>query len=68
MKTRNVAHALLGLALAAGMAGAASAKEFRSSDVHPMDYPTVTAVMEMGKLINERTKGKHSVKVFGQSA
>jgi tripartite ATP-independent transporter DctP family solute receptor len=68
MKTRIVARTLFGLALAAGFAGAASAKEFRSSDVHPMDYPTVTAVMEMGKLINERTKGKHSVKVFGQSA
>ncbi|MCW0232428.1 MAG: TRAP transporter substrate-binding protein [Ferrovibrio sp.] len=68
MKTRIVARALLGLAVAAGFAGVASAKEFRSSDVHPMDYPTVTAVIQMGKLINERTKGKHSVKVFGQSA
>jgi tripartite ATP-independent transporter DctP family solute receptor len=68
MKTRSMARALLGLAVVAGFAGAASAKEFRSSDVHPMDYPTVTAVVQMGKLINERTKGKHSVKVFGQSA
>jgi tripartite ATP-independent transporter DctP family solute receptor len=68
MKTRKMARTLLGLALVAGFAGAASAKEFRSSDVHPMDYPTVTAVVQMGKLINERTKGKHSVKVFGQSA
>lgn len=68
MKTRIAARTLLGLAMAAGFAGAASAKEFRSSDVHPMDYPTVTAVVQMGKLINERTKGKHSVKVFGQSA
>lgn len=68
MKTRIVARALLGLAVAAGFAGVASAKEFRSSDVHPMDYPTVQAVAYMGKLINERTKGKHSIKVFGQSA
>jgi tripartite ATP-independent transporter DctP family solute receptor len=68
MKTRFVARTLLGLAVVAGFASAASAKEFRSSDVHPMDYPTVTAVVQMGKLINERTKGKHSVKVFGQSA
>ncbi|QDO97955.1 TRAP transporter substrate-binding protein [Ferrovibrio terrae] len=68
MKTRSMARALLGLAVVAGFAGAASAKEFRSSDVHPMDYPTVTAVVQMGKLINERTNGKHSVKVFGQSA
>lgn len=68
MKTRIVARALLGLAVAAGFAGVASAKEFRSSDVHPMDYPTVQAVAYMGKLIGERTNGKHSVKVFGQSA
>lgn len=68
MKIRIVARAVLGLALAAGFAGIASAKEFRSSDVHPMDYPTVQAVAYMGKLISERTNGKHSVKVFGQSA
>lgn len=68
MKTRFVARTLLGLAVVAGFAGVASAKEFRSSDVHPMDYPTVTAVVQMGKLISERTNGKHSVKVFGQSA
>jgi len=68
MNTRVATRALIGLAVAAGFAGAASAKEFRSSDVHPMDYPTVTAVVQMGKLINERTGGKHNIKVFGQSA
>src|SRR5262245_3078378 len=55
------------VAAAALALGTAQAKEFRSSDVHPLDYPTVQAVMYMGKLINERTGGKHSVKVFGQS-
>ena len=42
------------------MAAAAQAKEFRSSDVHPLDYPTVQAVAYMGKLIGERTGGKMS--------
>ena len=55
------------LAAAALAMGTAHAKEFRSSDVHPLDYPTVQAVMYMGKLINERSGGKNSVKVFGQS-
>ena len=61
------------IALLAALAGSAAplagagAKEFRSSDVHPLDYPTVQAVMYMGKLIGERTGGKNSVKVFGQS-
>ncbi|HET6220516.1 MAG TPA: TRAP transporter substrate-binding protein, partial [Dongiaceae bacterium] len=55
------------LAAAAFAMGTAHAKEFRSSDVHPLDYPTVQAVMYMGKLISERSGGKNSVKVFGQS-
>ena len=61
------------IALLAALAGSAAplagagAKEFRSSDVHPLDYPTVQAVMYMGKLIGERTGGKNSIKVFGQS-
>ena len=56
------------IALFAAFAGtAATAKEFRSSDVHPLDYPTVQAVAYMGKLIGERTGGKNSIKVFGQS-
>jgi tripartite ATP-independent transporter DctP family solute receptor len=68
MTMRKIAAALaVGGALLAGMAGA-QAKEFRSSDVHPMDYPTVQAVLHMGKLIAERTGGKHTVKVFGQSS
>ncbi|MBP7064493.1 TRAP transporter substrate-binding protein [Ferrovibrio sp.] len=54
-------------ALVAATALPAAAKEFRSADVHPADYPTVQAVMHMGKLIAERTTNKHSVKVFGQS-
>lgn len=66
MTLRKIAAALaVGGAL---LAGVAQAKEFRSSDVHPMDYPTVQAVLHMGKLISDRTGGKHSVKVFGQSS
>lgn len=51
----------------ATMCGAAGAKEFRSADVHPADYPTVKAVEYLGKLVAERTGAKFSVKVFGQS-
>jgi tripartite ATP-independent transporter DctP family solute receptor len=54
-------------ALLATMAGAAGAKEFRSADVHPADYPTVKAVEYLGQLVAERTGAKFSVKVFGQS-
>jgi len=54
--------------LAAVSAAAVHAKEFRSSDVHPVIYPTVQAVSYMGKLITERTGGRHSIKVFPNGA
>lgn len=48
--------------------GSANATEFRSSDIHPEDYPTVLAVRHMGETIAKATNGKHSVKVFAKSA
>lgn len=59
---------LTGAAFALALTSAAYAKEFRSSDVHPDDYPTVMAVKKMGEIIAEKTGGKDSIKVFGQSA
>jgi tripartite ATP-independent transporter DctP family solute receptor len=47
---------------------AANATEFRSSDVHPDDYPTVQAVRHMGEELSKATGGKHSIKVFSKSA
>nr|WP_298681570.1 TRAP transporter substrate-binding protein [uncultured Dongia sp.] len=59
---------LTSVAMGLALTSPAFAKEFRSSDVHPDDYPTVMAVKKLGEIIAERTGGKHSVKVFGQSA
>ena len=42
----------------------AAAKEFRSADVHPEDYPTVMAVKMMSDTISKKTGGKHTIKVF----
>ncbi|WP_225984981.1 TRAP transporter substrate-binding protein DctP, partial [Noviherbaspirillum aerium] len=44
------------------------AKDFRSADVHPNDYPTVVAVGQMGKVLAEQTKGRLGVKVFANSS
>lgn len=44
---------------------AADAKEFRSSDVHSLDYPTVLAVAKMDGLIRERTANRHSIVALG---
>lgn len=47
---------------------AAQATEFRSSDIHPDDYPTVLAVRHMGEELAKATGGKHSIKVFSKGA
>jgi tripartite ATP-independent transporter DctP family solute receptor len=46
------------------MAGAVSARDFRSSDIHPTDYPTVEAVRQMGKALKEQSKDKLGIKVY----
>ena len=50
------------------LAATASARDFRSADIHPTDYPTVEAVREMGKQLKEQSKGKLTVKVFPAGA
>lgn len=55
------------LLLVAGLlAGtAANAKEFSSSDNEARDAPTVLAIEYIGKLVRERTRGRHSVLLPG---
>jgi tripartite ATP-independent transporter DctP family solute receptor len=43
----------------------AGAREFRSSDTYPFEYPTVQAVVQMDKLLRERTKGRHRIDPIG---
>ena len=49
-------------------AGAAQARDFRSADVHPLDYPTVMTVKKIGEIVSQKTNGKYNIKVFGNSA
>ena len=55
-------------ALLAGtaLASAAGACEItlRSSDTHPDGYPTVVAVQETGRMLEERTDGRICIEVF----
>lgn len=53
---------LLSFALLVAMS--AAARDFRSADVHPADYPTVLAVKHMGKLLADQTKGRLGVRVY----
>lgn len=42
----------------------ASALEIKSSDVHPMGYPTTDAIEYMGNLLSEWTNGRITIKIF----
>ncbi len=46
----------------------AQARDFRSADVHPADYPTVEAVKQMGRTLAEKTSGKLNIRVFPSGA
>jgi len=47
---------------------AVQARDFRSADVHPLDYPTVMTVKKIGEILSQKTGGKYNVKVFGNSS
>jgi tripartite ATP-independent transporter DctP family solute receptor len=55
---------ILAAVLATAQASPPGAREFRVADAHAPDYPTVQAVVFMGRLIEERTEGRHSLRVF----
>jgi tripartite ATP-independent transporter DctP family solute receptor len=40
------------------------ARDFRSADVHPADYPTVEAVKFIGQQLKDETKGRLGVRVY----
>lgn len=60
--------ALLAVAVAAVLAvtgpDAAGAREFRVADTQAEDYPTVQALLYMGRIVDERTQGRHRIRVF----
>jgi tripartite ATP-independent transporter DctP family solute receptor len=43
---------------------AATAREFRAADTQPEDYPTVQALVFMGRLIADKSGGRHQIRVF----
>jgi tripartite ATP-independent transporter DctP family solute receptor len=64
----RISAGLLALA-AAGLASLpATARDFRSADVHAKDFPTNQAVMYMGDQLSKATGGKDKIKIFSDSA
>jgi TRAP-type C4-dicarboxylate transport system substrate-binding protein len=45
----------------------AAAREFRAADTQNEDYPTVEAPRYMGRMIAERSGGRHEIRVFHSS-
>ncbi|WP_213739942.1 TRAP transporter substrate-binding protein DctP [Bradyrhizobium sp. dw_411] len=50
--------------LLTGVPPGAWAREFRAADTQSEDYPTVEALQYMGRLIAERSGGRHQIRVF----
>jgi len=62
---RNILAALSTVAaLVALPLSAPQALEIKSSDVHPMGYPTTDAIQYMGELLNKWSNGRISIKIF----
>lgn len=60
---------LLAALIAAAALSSAHAAEFRSADIHNSDdYPTVAAVKYMSQLLEQKSGGKHKIKVFNKGA
>jgi tripartite ATP-independent transporter DctP family solute receptor len=67
MQRRTVVLGALSVAAASSLPRAGSAQQklvLKTSDVHPVGYPTVVAVENMGKKLDQATNGRLSVQMF----
>jgi tripartite ATP-independent transporter DctP family solute receptor len=64
LPTNYRSSAALCAALLMAMPAAASAREFRVADTQTADYPTVQALAFMAQIVEERTGGRHRLRVF----
>lgn len=63
----KVCKSLLGTLLVGSLfasASAYSATTFIAADVHPADYPTTAAIINMGKKLEAATQGRLTIKMF----
>jgi TRAP-type C4-dicarboxylate transport system substrate-binding protein len=67
MEWRNVILAVLFAFGGQGLGGPAWAQQkvvLKATDVHPLGYPTVEAVVRMGKKLGEATSGRISIQMY----
>ena len=56
--------AALGAGALPGLAGAQAKVVWKASDVHPLGYPTVEAIVRMGKKLEAATNGRISIQMY----
>jgi tripartite ATP-independent transporter DctP family solute receptor len=66
-RSNAMLRAALCAALLAALSAAVKAREFRASDNQAADYPTVQALQFMARIVEERTGGRHWIRVFHSS-
>jgi len=60
-----IGAAVVASCLALPSAGMAQQKQvWKASDVHPLGYPTVEAIVRMGKKLEAQTGGRYSIQMF----
>lgn len=68
MKTRRLFLAAGAIAVATAFSGGAAVAQdkivLKATDVHPLGYPTVEAVVRMGKRLETATNGRISIQMF----
>src|SRR5438132_233132 len=65
LPTAGLASSALALSILAAPASAQQKLVLKASDVHPAGYPTVVAVENLGKKLEQATNGRLSVQMFG---
>ena len=61
---RHLVTSAAAVAAVLGVSFSAPALEIKSSDVHPMGYPTTDAIQYMGELLDTWTGGRLKIKIF----
>ncbi len=64
MHKRHLIRAVLAAAAVCAAGAAAAQTVLKASDVHPAGYPNVVAIENLGKKLEEATKGKYKLQMF----
>jgi tripartite ATP-independent transporter DctP family solute receptor len=64
MQFRRFILAAAAAALASGAVQAQQKQVWKAADVHPLGYPTIEAIISMGKKIEKETNGRISIQMY----